>query len=449
MSTTQRPNRTAPPFHVAPRRRPSRRARLARTSALVAVAALGGWAALGTLTTPGSASLGVKFVEWVRSHGGASFVAWLENTWYSLHQPPTGGKPPAQALEPASHVTALSNGPLPPPPRVQPFAQPPLPHEGVWTPEGPLVHGTPALYVTLMRPDPIHTSLVAGVAWLDTRLLRFIQYAGAQQPPGGGPWPYMAPITTPVADYLVAAFNSGFRMQDANGGYYAYGRMAVPLRNGAAHQPLGELHQLRALGRHRWQPAPRLALRSGSDERRRARLRHRSRPLGCLARPAAPARRSRQRHGARHQLRLDGLLLLQPPARSACLTRQRLPTRVRHAAPTPALLRRHGSRLRRGRDPPKPRDLLVGTTSGHSRTLWTTRPATTASGVVPRATLRQRTSSRGPGCASCLSTRTPSSRPDSQDEYVPATRRTRGSSPTARAWACTRDDHRRRAPTRP
>jgi hypothetical protein len=69
---------------------------------------------------------------------------------------------------------------------------------------------------------------------MDPRLINFYQYAGAQEPPGGGPWPYMAPIQGQMADNLIAAFNSGFRMQDANGGYYAYGRMAVPLRNGAA-----------------------------------------------------------------------------------------------------------------------------------------------------------------------------------------------------------------------
>ncbi|ACU53651.1 hypothetical protein Afer_0701 [Acidimicrobium ferrooxidans DSM 10331] len=234
MSTVQRSAPSRPRIERLPRRRRSRTFRLVRAVVLVVVLAMASWAGIGTVTMPGSASLGVKFVEWVRGHGGASFVAFLENTWYAINQPPTGGKPPRHALTPVGHVDATASGPLPAPARVIPFAKPPLANEGVWTPEGPLVNGVPTLYVTLMRPDPIHTSLVAGVAWMDTRLLRFIQYAGAQEPPGGGPWPYMAPITNPVAADLVAAFNSGFRMQDANGGYYAYGRTAVPLRNGAA-----------------------------------------------------------------------------------------------------------------------------------------------------------------------------------------------------------------------
>jgi hypothetical protein len=123
---------------------------------------------------------------------------------------------------------------LPEPKAIVPIANPPLPHEGQWTPEGPLINGSPALYVTLMRPDKVHTSLVAGVAWLDPHLVSFLQYAGSQEPPGGGNWPYKAPIQGSQANNLVAAFNSGFRMSDAKGGYYAYGKMAVPLKNGAA-----------------------------------------------------------------------------------------------------------------------------------------------------------------------------------------------------------------------
>lgn len=195
--------------------------------------------AIGALTSPGSASLGVKFVEWIRGNGGASVVQTAENVWYSTHQPPVGGTPPTGALVPAARLrqhrrTTSTPQALPAPAPITPLASPPLPHEGQWTAEGPIVDGSPALYVTLLRPDKIHTSLVAGVAWLDPKLVSFLQYAGAQEPPGGGSWPYMAPIQGSQAANLVAAFNSGFRMSDAQGGYYAYGKMAVPLRNGAA-----------------------------------------------------------------------------------------------------------------------------------------------------------------------------------------------------------------------
>ena len=84
-----------------------------------------------------------------------------------------------------------------------------------------------------MRPDPIHTSLVVGVAWMDTKLLRATLYSGSTIP-GGGPYPKTAPIESGAAKSLVAAFNAGFLMGNANGGYFTNGHVIMPLRNGAA-----------------------------------------------------------------------------------------------------------------------------------------------------------------------------------------------------------------------
>jgi hypothetical protein len=215
-----------------------RRVRAVFAAGIVVVGGYGALGVIGALSASGSASLPIKFVEWVRGNGGASIVQTAENVWYSVNQPAVGGAPPKGALRPTASVrqshTANTSKILPKPKAITPIASPPLPHEGQWTPEGPLVNGSPALYVTLMRPDKVHTSLVAGVAWLDPHLVSFLQYAGAQEPPGGGTWPYVAPIQGSQANNLVAAFNSGFRMSDAKGGYYAYGKMAVPLKNGAA-----------------------------------------------------------------------------------------------------------------------------------------------------------------------------------------------------------------------
>jgi hypothetical protein len=215
-----------------------RRVRAVFAAGILLVGGYGTLGVIGALSASGSASLPIKFVEWVRGNGGASIVQTAENVWYSVNQPAVGGAPPKGALKPTASVrqsrSANTSKILPEPKAITPIASPPLPHEGQWTPEGPLVNGSPALYVTLMRPDKVHTSLVAGVAWLDPHLVSFLQYAGAQEPPGGGTWPYVAPIQGSQANNLVAAFNSGFRMSDAKGGYYAYGKMAVPLKNGAA-----------------------------------------------------------------------------------------------------------------------------------------------------------------------------------------------------------------------
>jgi hypothetical protein len=119
------------------------------------------------------------------------------------------------------------------PANLVPFASPALPGEGKWVPAGRLVGGTPAMYTTFMRPDAVHTSVVDGVAWMDMKLLTATLYSGSYIP-GGGPYRYTAPIEPSAAQRLVAAFNAGFRMQDAGGGYFTQGKTIIPLQSGAA-----------------------------------------------------------------------------------------------------------------------------------------------------------------------------------------------------------------------
>jgi len=68
---------------------------------------------------------------------------------------------------------------------------------------------------------------------MDTSLLSARLYSGSESP-GGGPHRYTAPIQPDAARSLVAAFNGGFIMKAAKGGYYAEGRVIDPLRAGAA-----------------------------------------------------------------------------------------------------------------------------------------------------------------------------------------------------------------------
>ncbi|HLY81978.1 MAG TPA: phosphodiester glycosidase family protein, partial [Acidimicrobiales bacterium] len=51
---------------------------------------------------------------------------------------------------------------------------------------------------------------------------------------GGPAWRYEAPIAAADRTTLLAAFNSGFKLNDSLGGYYAEGRMVRPMRAGAA-----------------------------------------------------------------------------------------------------------------------------------------------------------------------------------------------------------------------
>lgn len=206
-----------------------------------------GWSYGAALTAPGGGGIGVRSVEWIRGHGGAGLVVAAEDFWYSHHAPPKGGKPPPGYIpKPAKssgtgnagaskQVLVTANGVpyLAPPAPIAPIASPAQPGEGDWTPIGQKVDGVPAAYAAFIRPDTVHTSLVTGIAWMDPKLLTAKLFAGTQEPGGTG-WRYMSPIPTNLQPSLVAAFNSGFRMSDANGGYYAYGRVGVPLVKGAA-----------------------------------------------------------------------------------------------------------------------------------------------------------------------------------------------------------------------
>jgi hypothetical protein len=68
---------------------------------------------------------------------------------------------------------------------------------------------------------------------MDTALLSARLYSGSKSP-GGGPYRYTAPVQAAQAVSLVAAFNGGFKMADAHGGYYTEGRVIDPLVQDAA-----------------------------------------------------------------------------------------------------------------------------------------------------------------------------------------------------------------------
>ena len=188
------------------------------------------------LTNPAlGTSVGARAAEWLREHGGGSLVVWAENQWYAHHQPKVGGALPRGAIRPPKTTTTLAApvSHLPVPAAVLPLASPPVAGEGQWSPVGRPVQGVPVVYETMLRPSAIHTSYVVGIAWMDTRLLRATLYSGSQIP-GGGPYSHTAPISAVDAQTTVAAFNAGFLMSDAGGGYYTDARTVVPLRTGAA-----------------------------------------------------------------------------------------------------------------------------------------------------------------------------------------------------------------------
>jgi hypothetical protein len=121
--------------------------------------------------------------------------------------------------------------PLPKPRELAAFRASSTGGQGVWRAAGRRVEGVAAVYeTTLVPPGGLQP---AGIAWMDTRLLVVRLYSGSKSP-GGGPYRYTAPVQPVSARHLVAAFNGGFMMNAAEGGYYTEGRVIDPLRAGAA-----------------------------------------------------------------------------------------------------------------------------------------------------------------------------------------------------------------------
>ena len=183
-------------------------------------------------------SMQARAAEWGRQHGIGGFVTWIETEYYKLHPATRGGNPTGTTIFGSGQTNVSipkSALHLPAPSTIASPAGTPLPGEGVWHVVGRrTANGVPTIYEAFVRPDPIHTSYVVGVAWMDPLLLRATLYSGSTIPGRGMPFTHSAPITAAASRTLVAAFNAGFRMPDANGGYYTDGKTIMPLRKGAA-----------------------------------------------------------------------------------------------------------------------------------------------------------------------------------------------------------------------
>jgi hypothetical protein len=208
------------------------------------------WSYGKAMRAPGNTATSVRSVEWLKDHNFTWLVNDVEKFWYSHHKPKKGGAPSgglAAAIQSGAASTtttsvdsglnaaaaAVSRHALAVPSSIPSVVANPLPGEGDWSPLGQTVAGRPAMYAAYVRPDPVYTSLVTAVAWIDPNLVRFELYAGVQEPGGSG-WHYQAPMAAADRSNLVSAFNSGFKLKDSQGGYYAESKVVRPLRDGGA-----------------------------------------------------------------------------------------------------------------------------------------------------------------------------------------------------------------------
>jgi hypothetical protein len=199
------------------------------------------WSIGGALTAPGTDTTAARLAEWARFNGLGWAVSGLEQIQYQMNPPKVGGSlaggipriapkrpQPSRSTGTPSQPTALA--PIPS------QARPALPGEGVWQSLVSL-HGKPAIQAAFLRPDAKHTSYLVGVALMDQKLVRMTLHPGYRVPGDSGS---SVPSQVPPAqrDALLATFNSGFTMADANGGYWQNGKAVVPLRRGAASMVL-------------------------------------------------------------------------------------------------------------------------------------------------------------------------------------------------------------------
>lgn len=232
-----------------------RRRRLIKrwTAGTAAVAiAITSWSILGALTAPGNDSVAARLAEWGRDHGMSGVVTWLENEQYNLNPPKTGGTPnqsdlnrmraaaPGTPQDSPASTTSAAPGPAPKaedPTALRPLtpAVPdPEPGEGHWR---TLVAaaGVPLVQAAYLRADASHTADTSAVAWINQAKARFVLHPGTQEPGGSG-WSQPSYITSDEKPGLIATWNGGFKLQDAQGGFYLDGKTAGTLKDGAASE---------------------------------------------------------------------------------------------------------------------------------------------------------------------------------------------------------------------
>jgi hypothetical protein len=180
-----------------------------------------------TLAGPSNSSFEIRSFEWLRDHGAAGIATQIESIYYTLNAPSTGG-PPLRALPLKAKASAAVH-----PQDIAPIIRPSLPGEGVWVPTERWSGQSPPVQIAQFRSDRSYPQMVAGVAWIDPERTRIVLYAGRLEPSVSVPrGPMQVPPT--LRARLLATFNSGFKLQDANGGWADGGVTYAPLQKGVA-----------------------------------------------------------------------------------------------------------------------------------------------------------------------------------------------------------------------
>ena len=214
---------------LPPRLTPLRRLRRVAIHALLLCSIPVGLSYLGAVTGPSNSSFTIRSFEWLRDHGAAQIASRIENVYYSMNAPSTGGaalhKLPLTDLRAQAAVH---------PPNIAPLLSPALPGEGVWAPSESFTGANAPVQITQFRTDPNYPQMVAGLAWINTARTSVSLYPGRLEPSIslGDRGPMMVPASG--RGHLLATFNSGFKLTDSHGGFAVAGHTYAPLKDGLA-----------------------------------------------------------------------------------------------------------------------------------------------------------------------------------------------------------------------
>jgi Phosphodiester glycosidase len=197
---------------------------------------LTGWSVGRALTTPGGGTFSDRLAEWARDHYLGAVVTFGE--WLTYQPPKVGGKPDVAMTGGASAAAtgkpATKAVVIPAPAPLKSLAGHNLPGEGVWRILA-TVNGDPAIYGTYLRGSSVYSSYVAGIAWMNQSLVKFELRPGVEDP-GPGNWKAQPWIPPGTRTGLLATFNSGFKIDASDGGFYLNGHTAGTLTRGVASE---------------------------------------------------------------------------------------------------------------------------------------------------------------------------------------------------------------------
>jgi hypothetical protein len=185
------------------------------------------------LTAPGGGSFSSKLAEWARDHYLGPVVTFAE--WATYQPPQVGGKPSFSLTVPQGEsASAVAKHKAVIPAVLTSLAGTPLPGEGQWR-VLESVKGVPAIYGTFLRQSATYSSYVSAIVSMDQRMVKFDLHPGVEDPGGSGWGPNASPWIPPATRTgLLATFNSGFKLDASEGGFYLNGKYHGSLRDGAA-----------------------------------------------------------------------------------------------------------------------------------------------------------------------------------------------------------------------